>query len=65
MAISEDQLERLKEYYGFDKPLIESYFNWLGKILRGDLGTSYRYNEPVWDVIKDRFPYLFITVSSH
>ena len=56
MAISEDQLERLKEYYGFDKPLIESYFNWLGKILRGDLGTSYRYNEPVWDVIKDRFP---------
>ena len=59
MAISEDQLERLKEYYGFDKPLIESYFNWLGKILRGDLGTSYRYNEPVWDVIKDRFPISF------
>ena len=40
MAISEDQLERLKEYYGFDKPLIESYLNWLGKILRGDLGLS-------------------------
>ena len=56
MAISEDQLAKLKEYYGFDKPLIESYFNWLGKILRGDLGNSYRYNEPVWDVIKDRFP---------
>jgi microcin C transport system permease protein len=24
--------------------------------VRGDLGDSYRYNEPVWDVISDRFP---------
>lgn len=56
MAISEEQLNKLKEYYGFDKPLLASYFDWLGKVLRGDLGTSYRYNEPVWDVISDRFP---------
>jgi microcin C transport system permease protein len=56
MAISEEQLQKLREYYGFDKPLLASYFDWLGKVLRGDLGTSYRYNEPVWDVISDRFP---------
>ena len=56
MAISEEQLQKLREYYGFDKPLLASYFDWLGKILRGDLGTSYRYNEPVWEVISDRFP---------
>jgi len=56
MAISEDQLEQLKAYYGFDKPVLESYVIWLGKIFRADLGTSYRYNEPVWDVIKSRFP---------
>ena len=56
MAISEEQLQKLREYYGFDKPLLASYFDWLGKVLRGDLGTSYRYNEPVWDVIRDRFP---------
>ena len=56
MAISEAQLEKLKEYYGFDKPLLQSYAEWLGKVVRGDLGTSYRYNEPVWDVILDRFP---------
>jgi microcin C transport system permease protein len=56
MAISEDQLQRLKEYYGFDKPVLQSYAEWLGKVLSGDLGTSYRYNEPVWDVIVDRFP---------
>lgn len=56
MAISDQQLQKLKEYYGFDKPLLHSYFDWLGKVLTGDLGTSYRYNEPVWDVIKERFP---------
>lgn len=56
MALSEAQLEKLKEYYGFDKPVLESYFVWLGKVVKGDLGNSYRYNEPVWDVIRDRFP---------
>ncbi len=56
MALSEAQLQQLKEYYGFDRPWYESYALWLGKVLRGDLGTSYRYNEPVWDVISQRFP---------
>lgn len=56
MALSEDQLQQLKEYYGFDKPLFQSYVEWVGKVVRGDLGRSYRYNEPVWQVIKERFP---------
>lgn len=56
MALSEAQLKKLEEYYGFDKPLLESYVAWLGKVVQGDLGNSYRYNEPVWDVIRDRFP---------
>jgi microcin C transport system permease protein len=56
MAISDEQLQSLKEYYGFDKPVLQSYVEWLGKVLTGDLGSSYRYSEPVWDVITDRFP---------
>jgi|UniRef100_UPI00404A10CC microcin C transport system permease protein len=56
MAISDAQLEELKAYYGFDKPALVSYGLWLGKVVRGDLGQSYRYNEPVWDIIKSRFP---------
>ncbi|MBT3530718.1 MAG: ABC transporter permease [Gammaproteobacteria bacterium] len=56
MALSEDQLDRLKEYYGFDKPVLQSYVDWVSKVARGDLGTSYRYNQPVWDVIASRFP---------
>ena len=56
MALSEAQLKKLQEYYGFDQPVLESYVDWLGKVVQGDLGSSYRYNEPVWDVIRDRFP---------
>ena len=56
MALSEAQLERLREYYGFDKPVFESYVDWVGKVVTGDLGTSYRFNQPVWDVIASRFP---------
>ena len=56
MALSDEQLQQLKEYYGFDKPLLLSYLDWVGKVVRGNLGDSYRYNEPVWDVIKERFP---------
>ena len=55
-ALSDEQLQQLKEYYGFDKPALVSYFHWLGNVLRGDLGTSYRYNEPVWRIIQERFP---------
>ena len=55
-GLSEAQLEQLRAYYGFDKPVLISYFDWLRQVLVLDLGTSTRYNEPVWDTIKGRFP---------
>ena len=55
-TLSAEQLEELKAYYGFDKPVLISYLEWLGKVLVLDLGTSTRYGEPVWDTIRDRFP---------
>lgn len=54
--LSEKQIQKLKEYYGFDKPVLTSYFIWLGKVLKGDLGRSTRYYDPVWDMIKERIP---------
>ncbi len=54
--LSAEQIEELKKYYGFDKPIVTSYFLWLGKVLKGDLGTSTRYYDPVWDMIKERIP---------
>lgn len=54
--LSEDQLAQLREYYGFDKPVFASYFHWLKAVLQLDLGSSTRYAEPVWEIIKKRLP---------
>ena len=41
---------------GFDQPVLVQYGQWLGAITRGDLGKSYRYDIPAWQVIKPRIP---------
>jgi microcin C transport system permease protein len=55
-ALPEDAIQQIRAYYGFDKPVHERYALWLGNLARFDLGNSYVYQEPVWDVIKSRFP---------
>ncbi len=55
-TLDEEQLRQLEEYYGFDKPVLVSYWEWLLKVVHLDLGTSTRYSEPVWDTIKERLP---------
>ncbi len=54
--LSDEQIAQLEQYYGFDQPLLNSYVNWLGKVLRGDLGVSTRYHDPVWEMIRTRIP---------
>ena len=54
--LSDEQIAFLKQYYGFDKPLLNSYVSWLGKVLQGDLGVSTRYHDPVWEMIRTRIP---------
>ena len=54
--LPQDALEELNRYYGFDKPVYIRYVSWLWKVLHLDLGQSYVYQDPVWDVIKARFP---------
>ncbi|CAA0119769.1 ABC transporter permease subunit [Zhongshania aliphaticivorans] len=55
-TLSDEQMEELKRYYGFDKPMLSSYVIWLKKVLQFDLGLSTRYQDPVWQIIKERFP---------
>jgi microcin C transport system permease protein len=55
-ALPEDAIQQIREYYGFDRPVHERYALWLRNLAHLDLGNSYVYQEPVWDVIKSRFP---------
>jgi ABC-type dipeptide/oligopeptide/nickel transport system permease component len=47
----------LRHAYGLDLPWYEQYFQFLGRLLRFDLGTSfYPQQRPVWDILKDGVP---------
>lgn len=48
--------QRLIKQYGLDKPAYLQYVDWLGLVLRGNLGTSTRMNQPVTQVIGQRLP---------
>ena len=54
--LSSADREALEAYYGFDQPLGVQYASWLGKLARGDLGTSIRDRRPVLDKIAERLP---------
>jgi peptide/nickel transport system permease protein len=41
---------------GLDKPIWAQYLDWLRQILSGDLGKSYRYDQPAWEIIRPLVP---------
>ncbi|MBE0694677.1 MAG: ABC transporter permease [Aquamicrobium sp.] len=49
-------VEAIRLAYGFDRPVIVRYGEWLGNALQADLGASYRQRRPVTDVIFERLP---------
>ncbi len=48
--------DKMREFLGLDRPLHVQYFDWLGDILRGDMGNSLLGGYPVWDLVKSRIP---------
>jgi microcin C transport system permease protein len=54
--LPQQAIDDMRRFYGFDKPVYIRYATWLWNVLHLDLGRSYIYQEPVWDVIKSRFP---------
>jgi peptide/nickel transport system permease protein len=41
---------------GLDRPIVVQYGRWLADIAQGDLGKSYRYDVPAWQIVKPRIP---------
>jgi ABC-type dipeptide/oligopeptide/nickel transport system permease component len=55
-SASQEDVVRLRRTLGLDKPLLEQYGAFLGAVVRGDLGTSFRYGTPVTREIRQRIP---------
>ncbi|MDJ1372172.1 ABC transporter permease [Gulosibacter molinativorax] len=53
---SAEAVAQARADYGLDRPLGEQYFAYLGQLLRGDLGVSYRLHDDVTTIIGDLLP---------
>ena len=51
-----EAIANINRAYGFDRPLIEQYFTYVGKLLQGDFGTSTVTGRPVLQEFGTRFP---------
>ena len=57
MMVTEEQLEAKREELGIDQPLLVQYKNWLVKLCKGDLGTSYKSKKEVVQELAKNLPY--------
>jgi peptide/nickel transport system permease protein len=53
---TETQLAQIRSNLGVDRPIVEQYARFLGKALQGDLGFSYRNQQPVAKLVANRIP---------
>ncbi len=51
-----ENLDALRAKLGLDRPVYIQYWDWLSKVLRGDLGQSLRSRQPVVDELVRRLP---------
>lgn len=64
-VLSEEEKVALRAELGLDRPLLQQYVIWLGKILRGDMGESFVSGQPVFSTFISKLPAtIYLTVTS-
>lgn len=54
--ISKQQIKKLREMHGFNKPAHIRYFLWLKNLFKGDFGYRFRDKKPVSTLLAERIP---------
>lgn len=50
-SMSSEQIQKLREYWGVGVPATKRFLSWAGDFIRGDMGVSLLYRQPVSHVI--------------
>lgn len=53
---SQEDIELIRKIYGYDRPIIIQYLDWLYHAVQGDFGRSHYLNEDAANIIFDRLP---------
>ena len=53
---TEEDIEQIRRYNGYDRPIMVQYADWLFRAVQGDFGQSHYLKKPVGDVIFERLP---------
>ena len=62
---SAEVIAALRTKYGLDQSLLQQLLTYLGKVVTGDFGYSYYFNEPVLNLIMQRLPAtLFLAMAA-
>jgi peptide/nickel transport system permease protein len=52
--LNADALEQRRQALGFNRPLVEQYWEYLSSVMRLDFGTTFSDNQPVLHVVRDK-----------
>lgn len=64
-GMSQEQIAAVRAEYGLDLPVHKQYLHYLYRLIRFDLGYSYRFKQPIPEMIAERLPWtLFLTFTS-
>ncbi|MCH8951741.1 MAG: ABC transporter permease [Proteobacteria bacterium] len=53
---TEADIENIRRVYGYDRPIVVQYLDWLYRAVQGDFGQSHYLKKPVSEVIFERLP---------
>ena len=55
--VDPEVIELLRRKYGLDQPIHVQYVRWMGNVLHGDFGESFRHRRPVSHLLAETIPY--------
>ena len=61
---SQEQIDQMRKFWGFDKPLGEQYLTFVTKAITGDFGKSYLAKRPAMELIIERLGYTWMLAAA-
>jgi peptide/nickel transport system permease protein len=59
-----DDVQRMRHVFGLDRPLWDQYIIYMKNSLSGQMGISFTYREPVWDIVSQRLLNTLVLVGT-